>query len=271
MFKLVGKIKKAKYSSDIKKEYKKILKLEEKRMSLCEEHWGSIPKEITITQRDILRNNFISLGYLVDNYNALENSEKDISKGFYFNIQGTKPRLFLTTYELSLEYMTDKNYDNKSKVTRIDIGECTNAIKKLIKIEDAFINLSNKKINQKMKNTITFLAKKKITRKINSFCDQFKGNEHLFKDYIYTGMKGSNKDECWDNYSLMLKKLNFIGLLSMNSVLLDHEEFNIGPKDIIYVYACNAEETLNLELEDFLASIKTKKYDFILTNRIDQK
>jgi len=264
MFGLIDKFKTAKYSSDIKKEYNKILKLEEKRLSLCEEYKEAIPKEIEITQREILRNNFASLGHLVDDRNALENSAADISRGFYFNIQGTKPRLILTTESLSSDVIFDKNYTNKITMTRIDTGIFAGITQDLVKLENTFINLRSSKINQKAKNKITFLAEQKMVKKIYLFCEQFKGNEQLFKNYIFSGMQGLNEDDHWHNYSLMLDRLNFIGLLSMNFDLSDSADFNIGPKDLVYVYAGNS---LNLELKEFLINIDTKKYDFVLTDQ----
>ena len=266
MFGLMDKFKRAKHSSDIKKEYNKILKLEEKRISLCKEYKDSIPEEIEITQREILRNNFASLARLADDRDALINSISDISKGFYFNIQGTKPRLILSTYDLISGYMNDKNYNNEIKMTRIDTRMFASVTDNLISLENVFTNLKSKKINQKAKDKIAILANQKIVKKIHSFCDQFKGNEQLFKNYIFSGMQGLNEDDHWHNYNLMKDRLNFIGLLSMNFNLEDSEEFSIGPKDLIYVYT---NRLFNLELNEFLSKIKTKKYDFILT--VDQK
>ena len=262
MFGLFDKFKTAKHSNDILKEYVKILTLEEKRKKLQVEYGDDAPVEIAQTQRDILKNNLLNLSHLAVDKEALPYSDSALDNGVYFNIQGSKPKVNITHLDLSSREIADKTGVHKSLMKRTDSGLFSGLTNDLLKIETVFMTLKHKKIKQSVKNFLASKAEAKMVRKIHEFCDNFKGNEQLFKNYIFSGIDGLNEDDHWHNYDLMRARLNIIGLITIEGDFTNSEKFDIAPKELIHIDDAN--NNLDIELEAFLLLIDTKIYDFVI-------
>jgi len=258
----------------MKQEFFKILELEEKRLKIVKEYGNNLPQDIAVTQRDILRNNLLTLAKVVDSEGGFENPLEKMLKQEYFNIQGTKPQVHIIDFD---EYKYNDNFSRKefslngkdgvTTCERIDTGIFAGIITDMLKFEEKFINLRGPKIKQPIKNKLKYLAEQKIVKKVQEFANMFKGNEQLVKEYIFSGLKG--EDGYWDDFDEFKLRLNFMGLLyyKLGNPVWDggkynkvsSEDFEIGTKKLVYIFSGKY-----LELKKLLSNINIKNMDFII-------
>lgn len=234
-----------------KMEFNKILTLETKRLAIIDEYKDEMPKEVITTQKDILRNNLLMLAKTVDIKGGFKNTENDIKKGIYFNIQGTKPQVYILDGIISMyscceiEHLLLDEYSNYSLS-----DESFDIIK-------AFLNLKSKKIRKSIKQKLELLAEKKIQKETIKFSQLFKGNEDLVQEYIFSDLQGEN--DHWHDFISFNKRLNI--LKGLYPYIKDSEDFDIKEKKVIFIHAPVLKHSLN----KFLKRINNKKYDFIIS------
>jgi len=270
-----------------RQEFFRILDLENKRLKIQAEYGEDLPEEIAVTQKEMLRNNVLTLARVVDSEGGFENSLKKMYAGYYFNIQGTKPQVHIYSLEENEAhsdpfshktfYETKGNEETSIKCDRIDTGVFAGIIEDMIKLEEKFMNLRSSKIKDSVKSKIIYLAEQKIVKKVQEFADMFKGNEQLIKEYVFSGLTG--EDDHWHNYHEFKMRLHFIGLLYYKLVHYkktqdewdkglneypdaDSEDFEIGVKNLIFIHS-----ERNLKIKEFLELLNVKRHDFIVHER----
>lgn len=243
-------------------EYDKIIELEEKRKKLVVEYGDDLPDEIAFTQRDMLISNIQDVAHIIEGEGGLENSAKDLNNKYYFNIQGTSPVIISPSDSSDIHSdreFTDKNGKNKVKCKRTDTEIISHRIEEITGLEEKFIELSSNNISYKAKGRLIALAEKKINKKITEFCELFKGNEQLLKEYIFSGLKG--EDDHYHDINTMKERLNFAGLIY--PYIKDSEFMEVGPKELMYVKADRLKYDSD-SASKLLSRIKNKQYDFIV-------
>lgn len=229
----------------LKKEFEKLVKLEEKRLKL-ENEYDSIPIEISGTQKDILRNNLKMIAKTADLEGVFLNTKKDYIHNKWFNIQGTKPQII---------QVEDLYLRNQLSINTELYAACT---EDLILLEEKIL-YNNFKISNKKNNLIKKFTEKKLIKKITKFSNIFKGNEQLVKEFVFSGLTG--EDDHWHNFQEMKFRLNFICLLiHLDLSLKNSEEIDIDTKKPIYIDINKQYDTII----DFLSRFKQNKYDFIV-------
>jgi len=253
-------------------EYKKIIGLEQKREKLNEKFGFDAPSEISVTQKDILRNNFADLAKLSDELEIFSLGKKEISniiKNYkYFNIQGSKTLVCEHNEKLNFTKLDDCFGGEVKLIVALQDNIIAN--EKLKNILDIFENsmfIRNRNIKKRVKLKILYLAKQKLIRNIKIFSMEFLGNEKLILNYIMSGMSGLDEDDHWHDYRKMKTRLKFCTLLFSALKINDSEYFEIAGKDLICLEFTSIDY---FEVEKLLKKFKTKKYNFIL-RKIKQK
>ena len=239
------------------KEYKHILELEEKRLKLINDFGES---EETDTQGKIIRNNFETVAHIFSD--ARQNKDYKIKdeKISYFNLQCT-PTEVITSHN-NIEVINHPENVEGTIIHLSNIYKSSNDLHSEILLQEKLPT----KMKSKLKNKIRSLAKKKMDNKIISFCNEFKGNEQLVRDFIFRNL--DEPDEDYHNIYKVLDRLDFIDFLRYTSEekLLDSEDFDISEKDIIKISDFyNKIDTM--AVIEFLEKLNQKRFDFVIIKK----
>jgi len=284
MFKRFKKLFEKSTTKKSRQEFFRILELEKKRQALEKEYGSDLPEDIATTQKEMLRNNMITLAKVVDSEGGFLNPMKNILQFEYFNIQGTMPQVHVYSFKDNEAHSDPFSHnvffetkDVKETATvcdRIDTGAFAGIINDLLKLEEKFMSLKSSRIKTSVKNKLASIAEKKIIDKVNEFVKYFKGNEQLVKEYVFSGLTG--EDDHWHNYNEFRQRLNFMGLLyyklvkgklsqdewdkgPKNLPIADADDFDIGVKRLVFIHS-----EKNLLIEKILKRMDIKTTDFIV-------
>jgi hypothetical protein len=252
-----------------KQEFFKILELEDKRLKMVKEYGDNLPEDVSITQKDILKNNLLTLAKVIDVDGGFDNPMKKMLKQEYFNIQGTKPQVHSVSYD---KFKHNDNFSHKDfpvitpqgtkTVTcdRIDTGAFATIVSEMLELSEKFMKLKSGKLKSTVRNKLVYLAEQKIVEKVQEFAERFVGNEQLVKEYIFSGLKG--EDDHWHDYKEFKARLNFMGLLYYRisrGPINESTDFDIDIKKLIYIYSNE-----DLQIEKILGLLDIKRHDFIV-------
>jgi len=239
------------------KEYKNIVALEDKRLKLINDFSET---DETDTQGKIIRNNFETLAHVFSDIKRnKQNKEYSVKDGkiSYFNLQCTPTEVIILHSNIE-----EINHPENIECNIINLErtyKSTNSLHNEILLQEKL----PRKMKSKLKNKIRNLAKKKMNNKIISFCNEFKGNEQLVRDFIFRNL--DEPDEDYHNIYKVLDRLDFVDFLryTTEEKILNSEDFDISGKDIIkisdFYYKID-----NMSLVEFLKKLNQKRFDFII-------
>jgi len=250
--------KEQKLLNNSKAEYDKLIMLEQKRQGIVKEYGDDIPdeyKEYVQTQKEMIQNNFLMLAKTVDIEGGFKNSEEMMKKGIYFNMQGTKPSIILTTEEYGSKDFTDAGNGSNITSSRLDEG-ITYAFKtEIMELSKKFLAIKPGKLKSDVRNALHSKAEKLIAKKTIDFCKVFGDNAPVIQEYIFSGLQGEN--DHYHNIYEFEERLNIIGGLYY---ILKDMSFDIGPKEVVFIYCPKSIDLVH----NLLSKINNRKYDFIL-------
>ena len=239
------------------KEFLNIMELEDKRFNL-QGHYGTINKEVQL-QKEILINNILTLAHLYDEIEK-PNLIRDLNKGEYFNIQGTKPRLIvLKDGDIQSEY---HHKATKTKTYTYVLSEAKEIKKNLIGLELKFLDLplypfKSSVVLEKIKK----VAKTKMHNKIKAFSLNFKGNESLVEEFLTKDI--DNKIEL--SMERTLERLHFIiSFMGSLSYILDSENISIDNKKLVEINLQDFSKISEATIKLFLTNFVQHTYDYII-------
>jgi len=249
--------KEQKTLNKIRKDFYNIVRLNDKRIEIIEKYdnESEVP-ELTKTQKEILINNLAMLGKTADIEGGFKNTDDDIEKGIYFNIQGTSPSVISSDMLLSSCSLASKDKVHKTHLNRIDEGIFYIQYLETFNMASKFLNIKSNKLNRKGKNLIHRLANEKMKQEIIKFSKFFKGNEQLIQEFIFSGLEG--EDDHWHNVYTMKDRLNLVS--GLRPYIDNPDILKIGMKEVIYVYAPKNGNVL-IKL---LNRINNKNKDFVV-------
>jgi len=249
--------KEQKTLNKIRKDFDNIVQLNDKRIELIMKYDNeSDAPELTKTQKEILLNNLAILGKTADIAGGFKNTDNNIEKGIYFNIQGTSPRVIASDMLLSSCSLASKDKVHKTYLNRIDEGIFYTQYLETFNITSKFLEIKSNKLNRKGKNLIHKLAEEKMKQEIIKFSKFFKGNEQLIQEFIFSGLEG--EDDHWHNVYTMKDRLNIVS--GLRPYIDNPDILKIGMKEVIYIYAPKNGNVL-LKL---LNRINNKNKDFVV-------
>jgi len=268
MFKsLFNKFTKNTPLDNVHKEFKRLAELSAKYKTMIEDYEGKDYSEEIKTQKDILLNNFQTLGHV---HNSL-GYPKAPSKGSEFlSIQGTPANVFELHANVNLDVRgpMSETFTNKAAETvtyTLNLSELEALKSEILKLEMKFLELKTRGIiKSKAATKITGVAQRKLDKKIVSFCEEFTGNEELMKDFIFSNLQGET--DHYHNIYDMVERLNFAGFL-YGQLKMTNQDFSFGQKVLIYIDTQKHDFKNKISIEKLLRSFKQYKYDFIIINR----
>jgi hypothetical protein len=259
---LFNKITKNTPVDRVHKEFKTLMNLSNKFYDLkakCSTTDNEIYAEQIETQREILINNFRTIGHV---YNSLGYPKHPFKDDDFLSIQGTPAKVFESKHDI------DENIKIYNKI--LDISTSTHILNdkdifldSKLDINIKFLDLDDKRINNKKLKKIKAKTEQKLIYEIIKFSEDFVDNEELIKNYIFSNLEG--EFDHYHNILDMFKRLNFVySIYTQLGPNILSKDFDFCQKDLVYIKLQQFHLSNDNKVAEFLSNFKQYRYDFLI-------